>query len=289
MISTPRLLVFAAALVLLFGNAGVCFAARIYWTGNAKVWAADGTDFDIAPTLGAPIFEFPTPQSFSGTSAKLPGVKWKIKFQKGAKDQFINLHFEASPSVRAEALATLPAKTTEFHRRIVLEAQYVITGDPTGSSIAVSPKGLAAGTGSLIDNFLTPDHVQTFSRILISESSDSPTAYLYSDYLEHTFERSDNEAAVVDEKLLVPVELTLKEDGLYRVRVEIDLAALAQGNLGQEKAASIWSKPVSINYGFVSALGTVPEPSSIGLLIIGGAALFAGSKLVRRTQLAGKH
>jgi hypothetical protein len=74
-----------------------------------------------------------------------------------------------------------------------------------------------------------------------------------------------------------------RHNGIYKLRVEVDLRARAFGNSAEERASATWNQLFDLNLSLFDFSGTIPEPSTGALALVGVAA--AGLGLLRRRRV----
>lgn len=262
---------FAAILIqpFLSGTAG---AASIQWTGMATVSYGDGDSFETAPALN-PILSTNAPGNFTGVITGLPGVNWTVSLSGSTFGQSIRLSVMANP-MAVSATAQLTGVAIEQHKVIRIDAQYSVAADLFPVTIALQTNAAVNVSGATINTLATHDEIHARASIDIAESSTVDGADLFENAMIRELHKIDGVNVPVETQNLESSQFGNKPSGLYDVQIEIDLAALAIGNPMEERASALWSSAVVLNYFTIQPIGTVPEPATGLLAIIGTGFVF---------------
>jgi hypothetical protein len=262
-----------------------CFGGQLRWTGVASFYYAEGTHYDTAPTLGAPLFTLTPPSSATRTYAMYPGLTFRLEMSRIAS-QNVRLRAGVLPSADARVIAPAGAVAGEVQsrKRVVIEAEYQITqlGSPTSMLADLSSGGGATGAATQTANQI--DEAQSQAKITLSETTTVQGVTPLSDVLSRSYLNVEGVVQPVPDPEDFSAQTLLdRHNGIYKLRVEVDLRARAFGNSAEERASATWNQLFDLNLSLFDFSGTIPEPSTGALALVGVAA--AGLGLLRRRRV----
>lgn len=262
-----------------------CFGGQLRWTGVASFYYAEGTNYDTAPTLGAPLFTLTPPSSATRTYAMYPGLTFRLEMSRIAS-QNVRLRAGVLPSADARVIAPAGAVAGEVQsrKRVVIEAEYQITqlGSPTSMLADLSSGGGATGAATQTANQI--DEAQSQAKITLSETTTVQGVTPLSDVLSRSYLNVEGVVQPVPDPEDFSAQTLLdRHNGIYKLRVEVDLRARAYGNSAEERASATWNQLFDLNLSLFDFSGTIPEPSTGALALVGVAA--AGLGLLRRRRV----
>ncbi|MFN5299229.1 MAG: PEP-CTERM sorting domain-containing protein [Planctomycetaceae bacterium] len=262
-----------------------CFGGQLRWTGVASFYYAEGTNYDTAPTLGAPLFTLTPPSSATRTYAMYPGLTFRLEMSRIAS-QNVRLRAGVLPSADARVIAPAGAVAGEVQsrKRVVIEAEYQITqlGSPTSMLADLSSGGGATGAATQTANQI--DEAQSQAKITLSETTTVQGVTPLSDVLSRSYLNVEGVVQPVPDPEDFSAQTLLdRHNGIYKLRVEVDLRARAFGNSAEERASATWNQLFDLNLSLFDFSGTIPEPSTGALALVGVAA--AGLGLLRRRRV----
>ncbi|MFN5531060.1 MAG: PEP-CTERM sorting domain-containing protein [Planctomycetaceae bacterium] len=253
-----------------------CFGGQLRWTGVASFYYAEGTNYDTAPTLGAPLFTLTPPSSATRTYAMYPGLTFRLEMSRIAS-QNVRLRAGVLPSADARVIAPAGAVAGEVQsrKRVVIEAEYQITqlGSPTSMLADLSSGGGATGAATQTANQI--DEAQSQAKITLSETTTVQGVTPLSDVLSRSYLNVEGVVQPVPDPEDFSAQTLLdRHNGIYKLRVEVDLRARAFGNSAEERASATWNQLFDLNLSLFDFSGTIPEPST-GLLVLVGMGCLA--------------
>lgn len=259
-------------------------AGDIRWTGNATIRYAGGNDVQTAPSLGDPVLTLAAPGSVTVASGF--GWNWNLALAQNPK-QYIEVKVGALPQLKAETIAINSTALYQQTQRVVFEADFVVSGlGPPGATVTAKPSTSLTTNGRLTNTIGVNDRVYAkalgeYTESAVAGVDQNSTLFTASRFAEYS--QTDNGPVTNIAADPWDEEVGWKSDGTYRLKVEIDLRALATGNQAEEMARAAWTGGFTYRQSFLTFVDVVPEPSSIVITLTALTSLGI-SQLVRRRR-----
>ncbi|MFM8286404.1 MAG: hypothetical protein ACKOGA_06720 [Planctomycetaceae bacterium] len=253
---------------------GTCWAGQIRWTGTARYFYVEGTDYDTAPALGTPLFTAFPPTNTTRVFPEYPGLSFQLALTASGMNS-VRLRAGVLPAAEARVVAPagpVPVQV-ESRKRVVIEADYQITQSVTvPTTLIVDTSAGGGATGAVTNTLGQIDEAESELAITLSESTTVVGADLLSGMMTRAYHNLDGVDQPTPDPLdFSPQQLIDRHNGIYKLRVEVDLRARTFGNVGEERASATWNQMFDMSLTVFDFSGTAPEPGTGGLVLVAAA------------------